>query len=104
MVDLSAIEKTEEEKADYQISENVAEDLIKYSRGNIIANEEQFLLSNFQYASGWMFSYERYVNSILIGPSAGGKTQTQKYGKRLLPSRDSYPGQRSCPIPDALRA
>lgn len=90
MVDLSAIEKQEEESADVELSENLAEDLVEYARGNIIANEEQFLLSNFQYATGWMHEYERYVNSILIGPSAGGKTQTQKYGKRILPSKYSY--------------
>lgn len=90
MADLSVIEQAEEENADYELSGNVAEDLIDYSRGNIIANESQFLLSTLQYTTGWMHEYERYVNSILIGPSGGGKTQTQKYGKRILPSKYSY--------------
>jgi hypothetical protein len=89
-VDLTAVEQAQEDSAQRELSANIAEDFVEFSRGNVIANEECFLLTQFQYSTAWMYEKERYVNSVLIGPSAGGKTQVQKFAKRVLPSSDAY--------------
>jgi hypothetical protein len=90
MVDISAIEQTAEKSAEREISGNIAEDFIEYCRGNVVANEQQFLLSQLQYGTAWLHQKSRYTNSILIGPTAGGKTQVQKVGTPLLPSDVTY--------------
>ena len=89
-LDFSAVEKGQEESVDYDLSDNIAEDLVEYSRGNVVGNEEVFLMVNWQYGTAWMYPMERYTNSVLIGPSAGGKTQVQKAAKKLIPSDLTY--------------
>lgn len=72
------------------LSENIAEDIVEYLRGSVIANEAQGLLCTFQYATGWLHDPNRFVNSVLIGPAAGGKTQVQDAATDLLPSTLAY--------------
>lgn len=74
----------------YEISDNVAEDIIQYSRGEIIKNEEQSLLSMLAWLSGWMANEKRYVNIVTIGTSAAGKTHKDRKMKALLPQKDRF--------------
>lgn len=75
---------------DYDLSENVAEDIIEYSRGEIIKNEEQSLLSLYGWLSGWLAKEDNYINFVTIGESAAGKTHKDKKMKQLLPHKDRY--------------
>ncbi len=59
-------------------TEEITRKIIKYSRGNVIANEEQFLLQVLVYTTGWLKEDSKYTNSVLIGTSAGGKTHLNK--------------------------
>lgn len=84
-LDLSAIQQESDKNLASEVSENVAEDIIEVSRGNVIANESHTLISTLCYASGWFYPMVRFNNSVLIGPSSGGKTQVQKCAKNLVP-------------------
>lgn len=86
----SALEKTAEETTVRDVSENAIEDVVELSRGSVIANEEAVILSTLQYMSGWSYSMDRYVNSILIGPSAGGKTMVQDCASSIIPTELAY--------------
>jgi len=70
---------------DVDLSENVAEDIVTLSRGNVVGNEPQFLLSTLQYGTGFLYDNEHFGNSVLIGPSSGGKTQVQKNAGKVIP-------------------
>jgi hypothetical protein len=87
-VPFSALEAALDE--DLQVSENVAEDIVEYSRGNVVSNEEQLLLTVLQTTTGWMRQDERNVNLGLVGPPAGGKTLVQDAAADLFPDDDCY--------------
>lgn len=89
-LDFSVVEQDSDEELAGNVAENVAEDIVYVSRGNVIANEEHTLLTTFAYATGWCFEMSRYDNTVLIGPSSGGKTQVQKCAKRFLPSEAEF--------------
>lgn len=75
---------------DAEVSDNVIEDVVVYARGNFIGNEEQAVLSFLQYTTGWFYDMNRFVNSVLIGPSSGGKTMVQKNMAELIPPEYRY--------------
>ena len=84
----SAIDQNE---ADTSIlSENKVEDLVEISNGNIIANEEQMVLGHLGISTGFMWPHSRNVNTILTGPSAGGKSDTQQAIIKALPMDLAY--------------
>jgi len=89
-VDLSAIEQEADKNLAGDVSENVAEDIVYISRGNVIGNEAHTLLSTFCYATGWFYPMVRFNNSVLIGPSSGGKTQVQKCANDLIPAERKF--------------
>jgi len=59
---------------EYQLSDNIAVDLVKYVRSNTIRNEQQFLLLSLAYGSGLFADTNDYVSSVTIGTSSSGKT------------------------------
>lgn len=73
-----------------QVSENAAETIIKVARGNVIGNEEQFLLTSFQSVTGFLYDMNRYANVVLTGPSGGGKTHVQGSVLDALPKSIMY--------------
>jgi len=89
-VDLSAIEQEADKNLAGDVSENVAEDIVHVSRGNVISNESHTLLSTFGYVTGWFYRMVRFNNTVLIGPSSGGKTQVQKCAKELIPTERKF--------------
>lgn len=78
--DLSSDQRDVTEKDlsyDYVLSENVAEDLVKYGRSGMVKNEEQFLLTTLGYLSGFMDDPSHYVSGVLIGTAGSGKSHLQ---------------------------
>lgn len=75
---------------DRQLADNVAEDVIEYSRGNIITNERQSYLTLLGWLTGYFDEEERYTNSVVIGSSSGGKTHLVSNMKQLLPDNSYY--------------
>lgn len=88
----AAIEQSVDAKksSEVQLSENKIEDVVTVSHGNVIANDDRTILAYLGFVTGWMYTHERNVNTVLVGPSAGGKTQVQKTVTKLLPSDLTY--------------
>jgi len=74
----------------YDLSENVARDLIKYVRSNTIRNEQQFLLATLGYLSGYSQDIGHYVSGVLIGTSSSGKSHVQKQIENLFKKSHMY--------------
>lgn len=77
-------------EADYDLSENVLEDVVRYSRGCIIGNEQQSLITLLCWLSGWMAEEDDYVNNVIIGTSSSGKTHINRNMKALMPDDDVF--------------
>ncbi len=73
---------------DYELSDNVVEDLVEYTRSKTVKNEEQFVLTTLSYLSGFMDSPKHYVSYVLIGTAGSGKSHLQNTVEELFP--DSY--------------
>jgi hypothetical protein len=73
-----------ETEPDYQLAENVAEDVIKYIRSNTIKNEEQFLLLVLAYVSGLSPNPEDYISTVTIGTSSSGKSHLKQQADELF--------------------
>lgn len=73
---------------DYTLHDNVAEDVVRYSRSRIVKNEQQFLLTTLGYVSGFMENPSHYVSGVLIGTAGAGKTHLQHQLEKLFP--DAY--------------
>lgn len=78
------------EEGDYEISDNVAEDVIEYSRGSVITNESQSYLTLLCWLSGWFEETENYTNAVVIGSSSGGKSHLSNNMSELLPDNTYY--------------
>lgn len=76
--------------SDHVLSENVVEDLIKYSRSRTVKNEPQFLLTTLGYLTGLFEDPGHYVCGVLIGTSSSGKTHVQKTVENLIPDDWMY--------------
>jgi len=75
---------------DYNLSENVAYDLVKYVRSNTIRNEQQFLLVALGYLTGYFTDIDHYVSGVIIGTSSSGKTHVQNQVENLFRNEHMY--------------
>jgi len=62
---------------EYQLSENVVDDLIEYTRSRTVKNEQQFVLTALGYISGFMDDAKHFVPGVLIGTAGSGKSHLQ---------------------------
>lgn len=67
----------EEPVYDYNLSENVVEDAIRYTRSRTVKNERQFVLCLLGYISGNMENTSHYIPGVLIGTAGSGKSHLQ---------------------------
>lgn len=74
----------------YQLSENVLEDCVRYTRSKTVRNEQQFALSFLSYISGFMESPKHYVSHVLIGTAGSGKSHLQNTIEALFPDEYLY--------------
>jgi hypothetical protein len=70
-------ELKQETDYDYSLSENVVEDVIRYTRSRTVKNERQFLLTLLGYISGNMEDTSHYIPGVLIGTAGSGKSHLQ---------------------------
>lgn len=91
-MDLTEMESSVSEESGstdgYELSDNVARDLVKYIRANMIRNEQQFLLTVLGYTTGYFENIEHFVSGVLIGTSSSGKTHMQNQVENLF--RDDH--------------
>lgn len=78
--------ENDDQSLDYSLHDNIAFDVVKYSRSCIAKNEPQTLLTALGYLSGLMESPQHYVSGVLIGTSSSGKTHLQDKVERLFPT------------------
>ena len=86
----SKSETTPQESVNYQLSDNVVEDLVEYTRSKTVKNEEQFVLTTLSYLSGFMEKPEHYVSHVLIGTAGSGKSHLQNTVEDLFPDYYLY--------------
>jgi len=81
---------TEKDELDYnyEISDNVAVDLIDYTRSETVKNEEQFFLTFLCYMTGFFESPKHFASYVLIGTAGSGKSHLQNTIEALMP--DGY--------------
>jgi hypothetical protein len=82
--------ETKELEYDYTLSENVALDLIDYSRSETIKNEEQFYLTTLCYFTGFFDSPKHFASYVLIGTAGSGKSHLQNTIEDLMPEGYLY--------------
>lgn len=75
---------------DYELSDNVVEDLVEYTRSKTVKNEQQFVLTTLAYLSGFMESPKHYVSYVLIGTAGSGKSHLQNTIEVLFPDEYLY--------------
>ena len=75
---------------DYELSDNVVEDLVKYTRSRTVKNEQQFVLTMFGYISGHMENAKHYLSGVLIGTAGSGKSHVQNTVAELIPDDIMY--------------
>jgi polyhydroxyalkanoate synthesis regulator phasin len=68
---------------EYDLSENVVEDLIRFGRSGIVKNEQQFQLTSLGYTTGFMEQPSHYVCGVLIGTAGSGKSHIQNVVEEL---------------------
>jgi len=66
------------------LSDNVVEDLVKYTRSRTVKNEQQFVLTMLGYISGHMENPKHYISGVLIGTAGSGKSHTQNTVAELV--------------------
>jgi hypothetical protein len=74
----------------YQMSDNVVDDLVRYTRARTVRNEQQFVLTTLGYISGFMESPKHYVSGVLIGTAGSGKSHLQNTVADLFPEEFLY--------------
>jgi hypothetical protein len=62
---------------DYELSDNVVDDLVQYTRSRTVKNEQQFVLTALGYISGFMDDPKHFVPGVLIGTAGSGKSHLQ---------------------------
>ena len=80
----------EDDDFDYELSDNVVDDLIAYTRSRTVKNEQQFVLTTLGYVTGFMKSGKHYVSGVLIGTAGSGKSHLQNTVDELLPDEYLY--------------
>jgi DNA-binding PadR family transcriptional regulator len=74
----------EELDYDYELCENVAKDLIKYTRSRTVKNEQQFFLTTLGYISGYFESPKHFISGVLIATAGAGKSHVQNTVAELI--------------------
>jgi len=82
--------KDEQEAQEIELSENVAEDFVRYFRGNVVGHEEQGWLMYLGLLSGWAYDDGCHTNTIGIGPPGSGKSLTKNTVETLFDAGDKY--------------
>lgn len=80
----------QEDDIGYELHDNVARDLVKYSRSCIAKNEQQLLLTTYGYLTGLMENPHHFISGVIIGTSSSGKTKLQKEVVELFPDEWLY--------------
>lgn len=75
---------------DYELSDNVVEDLVQYSRSAQALNEPQLILTVLGYLTGLMEDPDHFISGVIIGTSSSGKTHMQKIVEKLFPESWMY--------------
>ena len=89
--DTTQTEQTKSElEYDYELSENVVEDLVTYGRSDIVKNEEQFTLGVLGYLTGFFDDHGHYVCWVMIGTAGSGKSHIQNVIEELFPDHYLY--------------
>jgi hypothetical protein len=81
---------TQELDYDYQLSDNVIDDLVDYSRSCIVRNEQQFVLTALGYISGFFESPKHFNSGVLIGTAGSGKSHLQNKIEKIFPDEYMY--------------
>lgn len=81
---------TKELDYEYQLSDNVLDDLVKYSRSCMVKNEQQFVLTVLGYVSGFMASPKHFNSGVLIGTAGSGKSHLQNQVEKIFPGEYLY--------------
>jgi len=82
--------KDQDDADGVELSENVADDVVEYFRGNVVGHEEQGLLMYLGLLSGWVSDKNCHTNTLGIGPPGSGKSLTKSTIEKLLDDRDTY--------------
>jgi len=80
----------DQEASGVELSENVAEDVVEYLRGNIVGHEQNGLLMYFSVLSGWGYGDDFHTNVIGMGPPGSGKSLTKNKIRNLVDEGDAY--------------
>ena len=80
----------EELEYDYELSDNIVADLIEYGRGNIVRNEQQFMLGTLGYISGFFDDPSHFISWVMIGTAGSGKSHIQNVIEELFPDHYLY--------------
>ena len=72
------IEVDDKTSPDYEISSNIAENLVDVIRSEVVGNESQFLAVNAAYASGLSREPNEYIQLVVKGKSGEGKTEVKQ--------------------------
>lgn len=90
--DFAALQSAiDEQEADTSVlSENKVADLVTIANGNVVGNEQQMVIGHLGLCTGFLWDHGRNVNTILTGPSAAGKSDTQDAIIRALPMDLGY--------------
>lgn len=79
------IEVADKTESDYEIADNVAENLVDVIRSDMVGNEGQFLALNAAYASGLSREPSEYLQIIVRGKSGEGKTELKQNVDSIYP-------------------
>jgi len=80
----------EELAYEYDLSENVVEDAIKYTRSRTVKNEQQFVLTLLGYLSGFMDDPKHFISGVLIATAGAGKSHVQNTVSELFDDDVKY--------------
>ena len=80
----------EELAYEYDLSENVVKDAIKYTRSRTVKNEQQFVLTLLGYLSGFMDDPKHFLSGVLIATAGAGKSHVQNTVSELLDDDIKY--------------
>ena len=89
---MSAFQDIEDQQdaADVELSDNVAEDFIQFFRGNVVGHEERGYLMYLGMLSGWVRDNDCHINTIGLGPPGSGKSLTKNTVSKLFDDGDIY--------------
>ena len=80
------IEVDDKTAPDYEIADNVAENLVDVIRSDMVGNEQQFLALNAAYISGLSVDPSEYLQIIVRGKSGEGKTELKQNVDSIYPN------------------